>query len=155
MEKQNINRTLTSLRNLCSKREYCVCDIKEKALKALEGDAAAASDVVASLVRDGYLDNRRYACAYARDKSSLGGWGKVKIRFNLQRKGVSGADIDYALGQIDTDKAGDKLDKLIGTKMKALDGDPEWKIKIIRFVLGRGYEYDDVSAALKRLQNDE
>ena len=59
MEKQDINRTLTSLRNLCSKREYCISDIREKAVKALDGDVNAASDVLSALIRDGYLDNRR------------------------------------------------------------------------------------------------
>ena len=155
MEKQDINRTLTSLRNLCSKREYCISDIREKAVKALDGDVNAASDVLSALICDGYLDNRRYATAFARDKSSLGGWGRVKIRFNLQSKGISGADIDYAIAQIDEDKAEEKLDRLIRTKIKALEGDPEWKIKMIRFVLGRGYEYDDVSSALERIQNAE
>ena len=56
---------------------------------------------------------------------------------------------------VDEDKAEEKLDRLIRTKIKALEGDPEWKIKMIRFVLGRGYEYDDVSSALERIQNAE
>ena len=57
---------------------------------------------------------------------------------------------DFA--QIDKEKAGARLEKLILNRMKFLEGDPEWKTKVIRFALGRGYEYDDVSAALKRLQ---
>lgn len=152
MVKQDFNKILTGLRNLCSKREYCISDIKEKALKALDGDGRAAAEVVSSLIKDGYLDNRRYAVAYARDKSSLSGWGRVKIRYNLMSKGLTDREIQHALSQIDKEKAGARLEKLILNRMKFLEGDPEWKTKVIRFALGRGYEYDDVSAALKRLQ---
>ena len=59
----------------CARREYCVSDIRRKALERLEFDAAAADAVVASLVADGYVDDRRYAAAFARDKSALSGWG--------------------------------------------------------------------------------
>ena len=152
MGKQDFNKTLTGLRNLCSKREYCVSDIKEKALKSLEGDGLAAAEVVSALIKEGFLDNLRYGAAYARDKSTLSGWGRVKIRYNLMRKGLKDSEIEYALSQIDGDKAGARLEKLISNRMKILKGDPEWRSKLIRFALGRGYEYDDVSAALKSVQ---
>ena len=34
------------LRGLCSRREYCVEDVRQKALKALDGDVAAAAESV-------------------------------------------------------------------------------------------------------------
>ena len=40
------------LRSLCSRREYCVSDVRAKALKALEGDSAAADEVIAVLVEE-------------------------------------------------------------------------------------------------------
>ena len=52
-------------------------DIRRKALKALEGDGEAADRVVASLVKDKFVDDRRYAAAFAREKSALQWWGTV------------------------------------------------------------------------------
>ena len=70
----------------CAKREYCTADIRRKALERLEFDAAAAEAVVSALASEGYVDDRRYAAAFAREKSALSGWGPVKIRTALRKK---------------------------------------------------------------------
>jgi len=86
-------KCLARLQRLCSRAEYCSADIYRKALKDLEGDAGDASRVVASLKEDRYVDDARFAAAFAREKASLQGWGPVKIRFQLRGKGISEADI--------------------------------------------------------------
>ena len=40
--------------------------------------------MVAELKEDRYVDDARYAAAFAREKASLQGWGPVKIRFQLR-----------------------------------------------------------------------
>ena len=82
------SRSLSRLQRLCSKAEYCRADIYRKALKDLDGDAAEAARLVEELVRDRYVDDARYAQAFAREKASLQGWGPVKIRFQLRAKGL-------------------------------------------------------------------
>lgn len=139
------------LRGLCSRREYCVDDVRQKALKALEGDVEAASKVVETLVKDKYVDDLRYASAFARDKASIQGWGEVKIRYMLSSKKISRAVIDQALAEIDPDRASSKLRKLLETKHKSLRDDPQCRIKLLRFALGRGYAYDDASAVIDQL----
>ncbi|MCF0175956.1 MAG: hypothetical protein HUJ94_03890, partial [Bacteroidales bacterium] len=42
-------------------------------------------------------------------------------------------------------------EKVLAVKMKSLGDDPQWKMKILRFALGRGYSYDDVRDALASL----
>lgn len=146
-----VQKILSRLRNLCSRREYCVSDIREKALKALDDDAAGANAVVESLVKDGYVSDRRYCAAYAREKASISGWGEVKIRHALSCKGISRDDIDAGLAEIDANRATARLDRLLATKRKALGDDPQWKIKLLRFVLGRGYRYDEVADAVSAM----
>ena len=90
-------KVLERLQRQCARMEYCVSDIRRKALKALEGDAEAAGRIVDSLVKDRFVDDRRYAAAFAREKSALQGWGEVKIRFLLRGKGVSDEIITEAL----------------------------------------------------------
>ena len=139
------------LRGLCSRREYCVEDIRQKALKALDGDAALAAEVVETLVKEKYVDDLRYASAFARDKSSIQGWGEVKIRYMLSAKKVSREVIDQALSEIDTERASSKLQKLLETKYKSLREDPQCRLKLLRFALGRGYSYDEVNATINSL----
>lgn len=144
-------RCLSRLQKLCSKAEYCRADIYRKALKDLEGDEEAAAKVVEALQADKYIDDARYAAAYAREKAALQGWGPVKIRFQLRGKGVSDADIRAGLAEIEPEKADAKLQKLLQTKAKTLEGDPQFRLKLIKFGLSRGYEYDAVEKALQCL----
>ena len=139
------------LRGVCSRREYCVEDVRQKALKALDGDADAASDVVSTLIKDKYVDDLRYASAFARDKASIQGWGEVKIRYMLSAKKISREVIDQALAEIDTERASSKLRKLLEAKLKSLRDDPQRRLKLLRFALGRGYSYDDASAVIDQL----
>lgn len=143
-----MKKVLAGLRNLCAKREYCVFDVKEKALKAMDGNASAAADIVASLVKDGFVDNRRYASAFAREKSAISGWGKNKIRYALSLKKVTKDDIEYAVSEIDSGKAEARMEAMLARKRSALKNDPQWKLKLLRFALGRGYEYDEIMKAI-------
>ncbi len=141
------------LRGLCSRREYCRSEVMKKALTALEGDATVAAEVVETLVKEKYVDDMRYASAFARDKSSLAGWGIVKIRYMLSSKGIPKDVIEAALEEVDDEKASEKLRKIIEVKAKALKDDPQKRMKLLRFALGRGYEYGDVIEILKEYEH--
>jgi regulatory protein len=123
----------------------------KKAKDALDGDAQAAKEVADVLVEDKYVDDLRYASAFARDKSAIQGWGEVKIRYMLSAKGVSRDVIDKALEEIDQDKADSRLEKLLQNKLKSLKDDPQCRLKLLRFALGRGYSYDEVNDVVNSL----
>ena len=142
---------LSRLQKLCSKAEYCEADIYRKALKDLEGDADAARKVLEALISEKYVDNARYASAFAREKAAIQGWGPVKIRFQLRTKGVSEADIAAGLAEVEPAAAADKLSRVLAAKARTLEGDPQRRLKLIKFGLSRGYEYDAVEAALKEV----
>ena len=144
-------KVLDRLRGLCSRREYCYADVLKKAKDALDGDAQAAKEVADVLVEDKYVDDLRYASAFARDKSAIQGWGEVKIRYMLSAKGVSRDVIDKALEEIDQDKADSRLEKLLQNKLKSLKDDPQCRLKLLRFALGRGYSYDEVNDVVNSL----
>lgn len=150
-ETPDMTRTLDRLRRLCSRREYCRSDVMKKALDALDGDRKAAEQVVQALVDEKYVDDLRYASAFARDKASLAGWGEVKIRYMLGTKGISKDVIDRALEEIDAGKAQSRLEKLLETKYRTLKDDPQCRLKMLRFALGRGYGYDEVTDVVERL----
>ena len=138
------------MRRLCSRREYCVSDIRTKLMKELEGDAQKVETALNKLIEDRYVDDLRYATAYARDKASISGWGATKIRYMLSAKGVAKDVISEALNEVDESKATSRLEKLLEHKYKSLKDDPQWKIKLLRFALGRGYSYDEVSDQIRR-----
>lgn len=150
---------LDRLRRLCSLREYCTSDIHSKAsaawLRACPDDtggaAAFARKAVESLSEDGYVDDLRYASAFARDKSSLAGWGTVKIRYALSAKRIDADIISSALREIDSGKASDRLRRLLEGKIRQIGDAPDRRLKLLRFALSRGYSYDEVSEILSEL----
>lgn len=139
------------LRGLCSRREYCRSDVMKKAVAAMDGDQSEAARIVDILVEERYVDDLRYAAAFARDKSSISGWGRVKISHMLSAKGISRDIIKEALEEIDEEKASSRLDKLLQSKARSLKDDPQAKLKLLRFALGRGYGYDEVKNIVDEL----
>lgn len=151
----DINKILDNLRRQCSRREYCTSDVLKKAEKALEGDKEKAMQVVATLVEEKYVDDLRYASAYAREKSSISGWGEVKIRYMLSAKGISRDIISQALEEVDVQRADNRLVKLLENKYRTLKDDPQCKLKLLRFALGRGYSYDEVKEHIDALMKED
>ncbi len=147
-------KVLHSLEAMCARREYCSSDIGRKALERCEGDEAAAAEIVESLKADRFVDDVRYASAFAREKASLTGWGPVKIRFALRSKRISDADIDAALSEVDLQAASDRLEKLLRAKWKTLQGDEHARLKLLKFALSRGYEYSAVESVVDRISHD-
>lgn len=141
---------MDKMRRLCSRREYCVSDIRTKLMKELDGDVQKVESALNKLKEEKYVDDLRYATAYARDKAAISGWGATKIRYMLSAKGVAKDVISEALNEVDEAKASSRLEKLLENKYKSLKDDPQWKIKLLRFALGRGYSYDEVNDQIHR-----
>lgn len=165
-----MEKTLSYLRRICAQREYCRKDIYEKALKRLEkageeaaengktgfGEAAEngktatpsalAWKAVDTLESEGFICEARYALAYARDKSSIKGWGSVKIAYMLRGKGIGKEDIETALAEIDSTRSDKKLLSALQKKAIQLKNDPQLKIKLLKFAASRGYAYDQAQA---------
>lgn len=161
MDKTIYNKAADRLRVLCSRREYSSGDMLAKAAEYLARYGTdsqevpdAAASIVESLRRDGYVDDLRYASAFARDKALLSGWGRIKIRYALAAKGLPEDTIAGALESIDSQEADRKLEKLALAKLKTLSGDQQWKLKLIRFLLSRGYSYDAVSRTVAHMAHD-
>ena len=77
----------------------------------------------------------------------------------LSAKGISPEVISQALEEIDVSKAQVRLDKLLENKFKSLKDDPQCKLKMLRFGLGRGYAYEDVAsvvdALIRRIKDED
>lgn len=147
------DKIISGLEAICAKREYCSRDILQKAASRLDGDVDAAREILSRLVSEGYVDDLRYASAFAREKSALTGWGPAKIRFALSAKHIPSGIIDEAMGEVDTDRAELRLRKIMEGKWKSLSGLPDAKLRLLRFALSRGYGYDQVKSIADELSS--
>ncbi len=144
-------KVLNRLQMLCSKRECCSSDVFRKAFTAFDGDKEKARMLLDELARDGFVDDFRYAAAFAREKSRLTGWGPVKISSMLAAKGVPKSIASEALKEIDEGEADSRMRSVIEAKHRILKGDPQEKFKLLKFALTRGYDYDKIAPVVDEI----
>ena len=146
-------RYLVRMQSLCSTREMCAADVKKR-LERAELEKAEINDIIGKLIEDGFVDDSRYAGAFVRDKAKFSGWGPRKIEFELRKKQIDSAIIGKALSTIDTDTRVEKLERLLEQKLKSIKLEEERDkvmAKLMRFAVGRGFGYEDVSKSLKKI----
>jgi regulatory protein len=132
---------LNKAMQLCSRREYTVFDISVK-LKEWDLPASEIESVIAHLVREKFLDEARYASAYARDKLRYNRWGRIKIAAFLRQKKVAPGLISQALAGIDEKEYREILVNLLDKHRKTVKAKSEYEFraKMFRFALSRGFE---------------
>jgi regulatory protein len=131
---------------LCSASEHCISDINEKLYRW--GLSKQDSDRVTDyLLDEKFIDERRFALAYANDKYRFSHWGRVKIRAMLCMLRISDTDISEALDSIDEQRYMEILKDVINSKRKSIcdDGSYASRAKIIRFALQRGFEMHEIA----------
>ena len=80
-------------------------------------------------------------------------FAKIRERYESIARGLHlKVDISAALQEVEPQKASDKLDRLLAAKAKTLEGDPQKRLKLLKFGLSRGYAYDAVEASLSRIK---
>lgn len=116
-----------------------------------------AAKVMQRLCQERYVDDLRYARAFARDKSTISGWGATKISYMLRSKGVDALTIAEAIGDTDPEQSQKKLRTIVLNKWKSLkDEDVRVKTnKVLRFALGRGYGYDEAMRVIETVKADD
>lgn len=140
---------LLRLAGLCAGSEQCSADIRGKILKAgfTPGDA---DGMLKYLVGHGYIDDTRFARAFAADKVRFAGWGKIKIRMALKMKGISDTLVSEALAYVGSEDYEAALWKALVAKARALDMDDlAERRKLFRHLASRGFEADLIVKATR------
>ncbi|MDD3624261.1 MAG: regulatory protein RecX [Proteiniphilum sp.] len=140
---------------ICARKEYAPFDIRQKLLRMnLHPDAVER--LLARLVQERYIDERRFAESYVRDKLRFNKWGKRKIELHLTQKSISAAVIRDAFAQFPDDQFSASLQSLLEKKRKSVTGRTAYERngKLVRFALGRGFPMAEIIRCLKMMDID-
>ena len=139
----------------CSQKEYCRSELAQKMLTK-GASAQQIERILEQLETEKYVDENRYACAFVSDKFRFEHWGKVKIRYTLQQKGIPSHCIDEALQNIVPDDYQEVLTTFVAQRKKTTKGATPFEInqKVARAAISRGFEPQLVFSTL-RLDEDE
>lgn len=131
------NALLDRGQRYCATAEHCPADVEQLFLR-LGATREQTDEVIGILLQQDYLNPARYCRAFVHDKVAFQSWGRAKVLMGLRAKHLPEADIRDALCGIDETVYATNIHKLLRAK-RGLD-----KPKIIRFMLQRGYTFDDL-----------
>ena len=102
----------------------------------------AVEEIIVKLIDDNFLNEERFAIAFAGGKFRIKKWGKVKIRQALKLKGTSDYCIKKGLAAIDYDDYLSTLRELLHQKLKQtkIKNPQQQKYKVAQYALSRGFE---------------
>ena len=89
-----------AIQRYCAFQERCQSEVEER-LRSMGVLPEAQAELVADLMANGFLNEERFARAFARGKFRIKGWGPRKIAQGLQAKRVSSACINLGLSELD------------------------------------------------------
>lgn len=135
-------KALQKIRQFCAYQERNHREVKEK-LYSFGLYKEQVEDLISKLIEDNFLNEERYAIAYAGGKFRMKDWGKNKIKYGLKQQQVSDYCIKKALKTIDIDEYEQKIKKLFAAKEKSLKSEKNIFIKrkkIQQYLMQKGYE---------------
>jgi len=150
-------QALQKIRHFCSYQERCHSEVREKLYSygLWKNDTEA---ILSQLIEENYLNEERFALAFAGGRFRMKQWGRVKINFELKQKRISEYCIRIALAQFEEsdylrtlrDLALDKWEKLRKEKNIFIR-----KRKVQDYLLQKGYEPDLVGHTLREINRKD
>ncbi len=131
---------LSKAQGYCARAEHCAADVRRK-LAEWQVSEDFFDFIENNLRSDGYIDDDRFCRAYVHDKVAYQSWGRMKIQAGLQSLGLPSSAIRSAMEEIDEEQYAANLRKLMEQRRS---DSPD---KRIRFLLQRGFRYDEIQRA--------
>jgi regulatory protein len=134
----------------CVYQERCHQEVKEK-LYEFGLSSGDVNNLITDLITDGFLNEERFAKAFAGGKFRVKGWGKLKIVRELELRNLTANCIRSGLKEIDESDYEKMLFQILDKKSAMLTEENEFirKDKLSRFAIQKGYEPDLVWTILK------
>lgn len=134
----------------CAAHECCRSEWRTK-FKRQGLSNEQIEELLDRLEDEGYIDEARYARAFAHDKVLYGHCGRIKVLWELRAKGIGDADLAQCFEWIAEGEYEDILQKLLMQKRTTLhlDDPREEKQKLAQYAIGRGFEPELVFNLLK------
>ncbi len=144
-------QALQKLKHYCAYQERCHSEVKDKLYRfgvwKIDHDP-----IIATLIEENYLNEERFAIAFAGGRWRIKHWGRQKIKYELKQKQVSEYCIKKALQQIGEEEYLKVLAKLAKEKYSSLKAEQYLvrKKKTMDYLVGKGFEFDLVKGVLEK-----
>jgi regulatory protein len=147
---------LEKLRNWCAYQERS----QHEALNKLGGygiTGERAAQVISTLIEENYINEERFAMAFAGGKFRIKHWGRNRIRMELRRHKISEYSVNKALAAIDEKDYENTITLLIEKRLKQLPlADRRRKyFTTLNYAISRGFESEIIAGRLNEILGEE
>ena len=148
-------QALQKLKHYCAYQERSHSEVKEK-LYNLGVWKKEHDEIIAALIEENYLNEERFAIAFAGGKWRIKQWGRIKIKYELKQKQVSDYSIKKALKQIVEEDYLNVLNKLAKEKYASLKSEQYLvrKKKTMDYLMQKGFESELVNETIKSITDN-
>lgn len=138
-----LQEAIKKLEHYCAYQERCHQEVRQK-LERLSMMPDAIDVVIVHLVEHNFLNEARYAKAFVTGKFRIKQWGRRRLIYELEKKGINKTLINLALLEIEEDTYLEIFNALAEKKTKSLIGNAviTKRKKLTDYLLYRGWERD-------------
>ena len=113
-------------------------------------------EVLAALITEGFLNEERFAKAFAGGKFRMQRWGRIKILNELEARGLTSNCIKIGMKEIEDADYIKTLREILERKLNQLDEENAFvkRDKLARYAIQKGFEPDLVWPEVKSLVKD-
>jgi regulatory protein len=135
----------------CAYQERSHQEVKNK-LYDLELSTEEVEEMISHLITEGYLNEERFAKAFAGGKFRLKNWGKIKIINALEAKGLTKNCIRIGLQEIDETDYRKTIELLLLKKAEQTDEENPYvrREKLATYIIQKGFEPELVWEIVKK-----
>lgn len=141
---------------LCARSEHCQQEMLEK-MRQWGVSQEEQAQVMARLVSERYVDDKRFARAFVSDKIRYNKWGRRKVEQALWLKRIDKAIAAQVLDEVDDAEYVSVLRPLLKQKRRNTKAASEYELtmKLIKFALSRGFTMDIIKQCIDVEDEDE
>lgn len=112
-------------------------------------------ELLSHLITEGFLNEERFAKAFAGGKFRIKSWGRVKIIHELEAKGLTQNCIRSGMKEIDEEEYLEALQALLHKKSEQIDGNAFIKRdKLAKYAIQKGFESELVWKYVREMIKD-
>ncbi len=145
-----VDQATRALEHFCVYRERCHKEVETK-LREMKMIPEAREVILMHLMEHNFLNEERFAKAFARGKFNIKKWGRIRIKKELQFRAISSYNIKMAMKEIDEEIYLKTLEQIAAKKAALIkESDPfKKRHKLAQYLISRGYESNLVFEQVK------
>lgn len=148
------DQAIQKLKQYCAYQERSHYEVKQK-LWDLGVRRAEHDEIASTLIEENYLNEERFAKAFAGGKFRMKDWGRKKIYYALKEKQISEYNIKKGMKEIEDEDYQKKVQTLAEKKYELLKNEQYLvrKKKTMDYLLQKGFELDLITKVINEIKD--